>query len=208
MNRLLLCSHDSELRKHVAATLDGKFILSVDSNPERVKDLCSQKKCDVVILDIEGQTDVRPFEFLDALRALDTPVVIVTGDNEPQTAMELVRRGIQTCCRKPLVPAELRILLRWAHEYAVAKGHLGQYRPESTINAECGQMVGSSPESKAIYDLIQRVANLDAYVLITGESGTGKELIARTIHSRSHRANNRFLAVSCGAVPETLIEAV
>ena len=71
----------------------------------------------------------------------------------------------------------------------------------------CGELIGSSPVSQAVYDLIRRVADLDAFVLITGESGTGKELIARAIHSQSHRKQKRFVAVSCGAIPEPLIEA-
>jgi transcriptional regulator with PAS, ATPase and Fis domain len=58
-----------------------------------------------------------------------------------------------------------------------------------------------------IYDLIRRVANLNSFVLITGESGTGKELIARAIHNLSDRVKQPFVAVSCGAIPETLIEA-
>ena len=58
-----------------------------------------------------------------------------------------------------------------------------------------------------VYDLIRRVTNVNAYVMITGESGTGKELVARAIHSLSNRAKHPFVAVSCGAIPETLIEA-
>ncbi len=73
--------------------------------------------------------------------------------------------------------------------------------------SRCGQLVGSSGRLQAVYELIRRVTNLDAYVLITGESGTGKELVARAIHSLSRRALQPFLAVSCGAIPETLIEA-
>jgi transcriptional regulator with PAS, ATPase and Fis domain len=71
----------------------------------------------------------------------------------------------------------------------------------------CDQLVGSSEELRKVYDLIQRVANLPAVVLINGESGTGKELVARAIHNLGTRAKRPFVAVSCGAIPETLIEA-
>src|SRR5713226_1053122 len=71
----------------------------------------------------------------------------------------------------------------------------------------CDSLIGCSSRSLAVYDLIRRVRDLDAYVLITGESGTGKELVARAIHNLSHRAKAPFVAVSCGAIPETLIEA-
>ena len=71
----------------------------------------------------------------------------------------------------------------------------------------CDRLVGSSAELRYVYDLIRRVANLPAVVLINGESGTGKELVARAIHNVGKRANRPFVAVSCGAIPETLIEA-
>src|SRR5580698_8797805 len=73
--------------------------------------------------------------------------------------------------------------------------------------AGCDRMIGSSPRCQIVYDLVRRVANLDASVLITGESGTGKELIAHAIHNLGHRRERPFVAVSCGAIPDTLIEA-
>jgi DNA-binding NtrC family response regulator len=68
-------------------------------------------------------------------------------------------------------------------------------------------MIGSSPQMQQVYDLVHRVSNLNASVLVTGESGTGKELIARAIHNLGSRSSQPFVAVSCGAIPETLIEA-
>lgn len=68
-------------------------------------------------------------------------------------------------------------------------------------------MSGSSPQMRRVYDLIRSVTNINASVLITGESGTGKELIASAIHNLGSRAKRPFVAVSCGAIPETLIEA-
>jgi len=71
----------------------------------------------------------------------------------------------------------------------------------------CPGLVGSSPAMQNVYTMIRRVADLNASVLITGDSGTGKELIARAIHTRGSRKNLPFVAVSCGAIPETLIES-
>jgi DNA-binding NtrC family response regulator len=77
----------------------------------------------------------------------------------------------------------------------------------SSMTRGCDQLVGSSGKSQLVYDLITRVANLNAFVLISGESGTGKELVARAIHNTGNRAGQPFVAVSCGAIPESLIEA-
>ena len=71
----------------------------------------------------------------------------------------------------------------------------------------CDRLIGSSPQMQRVYQMVHRVTNLNASVLVTGESGTGKELIARAIHNLGSRANRPFVAVSCGAIPETLIEA-
>ena len=71
----------------------------------------------------------------------------------------------------------------------------------------CGELIGSSGRSQVVYDLVRRVANLNATVLITGESGTGKELVANAIHNSGNRAGRPFIPVSCGAIPETLIES-
>jgi transcriptional regulator with PAS, ATPase and Fis domain len=73
--------------------------------------------------------------------------------------------------------------------------------------SSCDRLIGSSPQIRQVYQLVHRVANLNASVLVTGESGTGKELIARAIHNLGSRSERPFVAVSCGAIPETLIEA-
>jgi DNA-binding NtrC family response regulator len=73
--------------------------------------------------------------------------------------------------------------------------------------AGCDALIGASAAMRGVYDLIRRVANLNASVLITGDSGTGKELIAQAIHNLGDRAKSPFVAVSCGAIPETLIES-
>jgi len=73
--------------------------------------------------------------------------------------------------------------------------------------ATCDRLIGSSPHMKRVYQLVRSVANLNASVLVTGDSGTGKELIARAIHNLGSRSSRPLVAVSCGAIPETLIEA-
>ena len=70
-----------------------------------------------------------------------------------------------------------------------------------------GMLYGSSPSMLELYEQIERVASTDATVLVVGESGTGKELIARTIHDRSSRKSGPFVAVNCGAIPDSLLEA-
>src|SRR5262249_10274343 len=111
------------------------------------------------------------------------------------------------CIRKPPSLVELKVVIRRASEHALMKRDLERMREQVTVTRGCDQLVGSSGRAQVVYDLIQRVANLTAFILITGESGTGKELVARAIHNLGSRASRPFVAVSCGAIPETLIES-
>jgi DNA-binding NtrC family response regulator len=206
MIRLLLHSRDLTLQSALAAGLGSDFSVAIDSNRERVRDLIERSRCDVVLLDFDGYPADEQFEALDELGSLAAPVIAVMND-EPRKTMELVRRGVQNYCQRPLVISEVAFLVRRACDCAALKKEMQACRAHVPMSRNCGDLVGSSPSSKRVYDLIRRVAGADAFVLITGESGTGKELIARAVHSLSNRHAQPFIAVSCGAIPESLIEA-
>ena len=98
-------------------------------------------------------------------------------------------------------------MLSRACETSALKQQLYSVQQRIEEPGNCDRIIGSSPGMQRVYQLVRSVTNLNAAVLVTGESGTGKELIARAIHNLGSRANKPFVAVSCGAIPETLIEA-
>ncbi len=198
MLRLLLYSRDLKIQSTLAPAAGVDFSIAMDSSRERVRRQVVEKRCDVVLLDLEGYPLTEQLDFHTELQNLGTPVVIV-ADADPNKTRELERRGISEFCEKPFTLPQLSQLVRDAHERALPT--------TSCPDQGCRELVGSSPQAKAVYDLIRRVAGLNAFVLITGESGTGKELIAHAIHSLGQRESGRFVAVSCGAIPESLIEA-
>src|SRR5580658_10088050 len=208
MIRLLLYSQDLSLQSLLAPTLGSEFSVFLERRMNRIREIISKGQCDVLILDLEpGSYPIQQqLGFFDEIRSLGVPVVVMTDDDSRATAMDLVQRGVYNYIRKPPVLPELKIVVRRAHEYAVLKRELESVRQRMPLSG-CDQLIGSSARSQLVYDLIRRVANLEASVLITGESGTGKELIAHAIHNLSHRKDRPFIAVSCGAIPETLIEA-
>ncbi len=208
MIRLLLYSQDLNLQSLLAPTLGGEFSLFLERRVDRIREIISQGQCDVLILDLDSSSCPmqRQLGFFDEIRGFGVPVVVMTDDDSRATAMDLVQRGVYNYFRKPPALPELKIVVRRAHEYAVLKRELETVRQRLPPSG-CDRLIGSSARSQLVYDLIRRVANLDASVLITGESGAGKELIARAIHNLSHRKDCPFVAVSCGAIPETLIEA-
>lgn len=179
------------------------------SEEEPARELVLQGAFDLVILDLDSNYRAieRLVEFHEQIASSPVPVVVMTDDESRSAALELVQRGAHSYCRKPPVVPELRAAVIRAYEY-------GQLLRETETPLNDGapipsfdRLIGSSPHMQAVFDLIGRVTDLNASVLITGESGTGKELVARAIHNLGRMAKRPFVAVSCGAIPETLIEA-
>jgi len=209
MIRLLVHSKDPRLHSALSAGLQTDFEVRVEANADRVKELAFDDGADVLMLDFDSNySDMkRHFALFDELEASGVPIVVMSDDKTRSTALELLNRSAGNCLRKPPSLVELRVVLRRAYEHACLKRELGKMRRVAQAEPTCDQMVGKGPLSQGVYDLIRRVADLDAFVLITGESGTGKELVARAIHNLSRRSAAPFVAVSCGAIPETLLEA-
>jgi DNA-binding NtrC family response regulator len=209
MIKVLVCSSDSRLLPALSAALHPEFEFRVETDIERIQQLVLSEQTDVLILDVDSDHADMPrhIALFEEIKSSSVPVVVMSDDATRSTALELMQRSAFDYFRKPPALAELRIILRRAHEHACLKRDLRRMRGVSQPKPVCDQLVGQGPLSLAVYELIRRVSNLDAYVLITGESGTGKELVARAIHNLSRRASAPFVAVSCGAIPETLLEA-
>ncbi len=205
MIRLLLFSQDKKLELLLAPTLGSEFQVAVESNPDKVKAIVAAELCDVLILDLDAHLKEQQLAFLAEIRHSPIPVVAMADDDSWATAAELAAQGVHGHFRKPPALPELKAAVRKAHGYGILRRKLEQ-GDELQASSRCDQMIGASGQSQVVYDLIRRVTGLNVPVLITGESGTGKELIARAIHNLSSRNRSPFVAVSCGAIPETLIE--
>ncbi len=137
-------------------------------------------------------------------------VVMLTAQGSIQSAVEAMRMGAYDYLPKPVEPARLRMILASATRQIEANAldtAAEKTRRQQRETGVLGPLVGSSPQMKAIFALIERVAPSNVSVLVTGESGTGKELVARALHDLSSRRNKPFVAVNCAAIPETLIES-
>jgi DNA-binding NtrC family response regulator len=209
MIRLLLFSQDRKMPLLSGPTLGDEIEVALESNLDKVKGLASNQCCDVVTLDLDSGSADDHRTFVADMEAVRMPVVIMARDDQRDAALELVKRGAYDYFRKPAALAELKLVAHRAYEHARLRRDLDNMSQQlRAVPVErCDQLIGSSVRLQYVYDLIRRVAALNAFVLITGESGTGKELIARAIHNLSGRQEAPFVAVSCGAIPETLIEA-
>jgi DNA-binding NtrC family response regulator len=209
MIRLLLYSQDKKLPLLLGPTLGGEFEVSLESSPDSIKELVRNQRCHVVVLDLDSGTPDEHRTFVNDMNSAQVPVVVMADDDQHDAAVELVQRGAYDYFRKPPCMAELKIVARRAFEHSRMGRDLHNLSQQLRVTTThgCDQLIGFSARLQHVYDLIQRVTRLNAFVLITGETGTGKELIARAIHNLSERQSCPFVAVSCGAIPETLIEA-
>ena len=210
MIRVGLYSQDCALQPLLSSALGKEFQFFFESSESGIKRLISEEECQVVILDLNSNHDALKGR-IDCARRLiasKTTLLVLADDGLRSTATELVRHGAYGYCRRPPSIRDLRIMLRRAYESAAAKEQLlAPEQPPAQVQRERDCMVGSSEALQRVHYLIDCVANIEASVLVTGESGTGKELVARAIHNRGSRINKPFIAVACGAIPETLIEA-
>lgn len=209
MIRIGLYSGDPALQPLLSSALGRDFQVTPTSDEEKLNNLLSAGSCDVLLLDLDSTQGWLKDRISCAERviAAGAPSIIMADDALRSTAMELVRQGAFGYCRKPPSIRDLKTMLHRLYENISLKRELHVAQQQVDTSSRCDQLVGSGPKMWQVYDLIRRVANLNASVLVTGESGTGKELIARAIHNLGERANRPFVAVSCGAIPETLIEA-
>jgi DNA-binding NtrC family response regulator len=207
--RVGLFSQDCTLQPLLSSALGMEFQFFFESKEDGVTHLLSDKNCQVMILDLNSNHDSLKERIACARRLMESNVawVVLADDGLRATANELVRQGAFGYCRRPPSIRDLRLMLRRAYENSSFKRQSEQEKQRMEIIRDRDQMVGTSPAMQQVHHLIDCVSNIDASVLITGESGTGKELVARAIHNRGTRGSRPFIAVACGAIPETLIEA-
>ena len=163
---------------------------------------------DMVITDLR-MTQMDGMEFLRRMRAQwpEIPVILITAFGSIDTAIEAMRAGAYHYVVKPLKLREISVLIERGLDRRRIARENKVLRQEVRQSWKLDNILGKSPPMRAIFELVHRVANSTANVLITGESGTGKEMVARAIHGSGPRAGKPFVAINCTAIPEGLLES-
>ncbi|MCF8304309.1 MAG: sigma-54 dependent transcriptional regulator [Bacteroidales bacterium] len=155
--------------------------------------------CDIKMPQMDGM------EVLEkTLEITDTPVVMISGHGNIETAVEAIKKGAFDYIEKPLDLNRLLVTIRNAIDRTDLMNETKKLKRKVS---KAYDMIGDSQAMQEIKDMVERVAPSDARVLITGESGTGKELVARWLHEKSRRAKAPFIEVNCAAIPPELIES-
>lgn len=163
---------------------------------------------DVIISDIR-MPGMSGIDLLERVRESESgaPLILITAHGTAESAVEAMKLGAYDYLTKPCSVDEISVIVAKAlekHDLTSENKHLRrQLRRQSEVPA----MIGKGSGMREVFDVIRQVAATPTNVLVTGRSGTGKELVAKAIHQLSDRANQPFVAINCGAIPENLLES-
>ena len=206
---ILLVEDEGPLRQALAEQLTdrGYRVEQVDSGENALARL-ADFAFDIIITDLRlpgiGGTAV-----LEAAveRYPDIVAIVVTGFGTVKDAVEAIKRGAWDFVSKPFQIDELLHALDAALEKRRLKSENAYLRAQLEERYRFEGLIGKSPAMKKLFQLLETVAPTNSTILITGETGTGKEVVARSLHHNGARRSHRFVALNCGAIPETLLEA-
>jgi len=209
MPRILIVDDEPQIRRILSILLceNGFEVLEAESG-EQALAVAEKLRFDIALLDI----NMPGMDGLAALRALlkihsNLDCVMMTAYGTIRSAVEAMKSGAFNYLAKPFDNDELLLIINRALEMRNLTREVEELRNELSSRYGFNEIIGISPKLQNVFNTMAKVAPVDATVLIEGESGTGKELVARAIHRRSNRSNKPFVAVNCGAIPQSLIEA-
>lgn len=206
----ILVVEDEELMRSILRQLleeEGYHVFTANS-AETALEIFPTVEIDVTLTDIK-MSGMDGLELLSQIKAIDEEamVIVMTAYSSVDSAIAALRRGVYDYITKPFVNEDLLKTVRNAIRTKELSRENRALRYELDKKYSFSEIIGTSDALQRIFKLVEKVANTTAGILIQGESGTGKELIAKAIHFNSQRANKPFLAVNCGALPESLLES-
>jgi DNA-binding NtrC family response regulator len=210
---VLVVDDDDAVRSGLYWALASDYHVLQASSREEACGLINDEAIQVVVSDLHLPPNVddigEGLALIDVARAQDPPlqVVVITGSDSKRAALEAVRRGAYGFFEKPLDPGELLHIVSQATRMRQLEIENRRLRDELSRPPGFSHLLGGSQTLERVLKQARSAAATSATVLLCGENGTGKEMLARAIHQESPRAGGPFVAVSCAALPETLIES-
>lgn len=207
--RVLIVDDDPDLRMILRDLLGEAGYETIDAEDGRqCLNLTKKRDPDALLLDLK-MPGMSGSQVLKELRDLhcQAPVIIMTGYGDIRSAVEAMRLGAYDYLSKPFNNDELVLTIRRALEKRELLREVEDLRYRLKEGETLSMVMGMSSATQKVFQQIGQVADSDFSVILEGETGTGKELIAQVIHQRSKRKSGPFIAIDCGAIPETLMES-
>src|SRR5882724_5914010 len=207
--RLLILDEDRIILQSLSQFLvrEGYEAKTTDEAADALAQL-EATQFELLIADI-NMPGVKPADFLRDIRRRfpQTVVVIITGYGSIEGAVEATKMGAFDYLTKPIVDDEIRVVIEKAIRQQSLMFENQTLKQQLDLRFGLENIVGHDYKMLKVFDLVDAVADSRTTILATGESGTGKSLLARAIHHRSPRRDKPFIEVSCGSLPETLLES-
>lgn len=206
MAKILIIDDERAIRNTLKEILEFEnYVVEVAEDGRVGLEMASATAYDLIFSDIK-MPEMDGIELLSALREaeVESPVVMISGHGNIETAVDCIKRGAADFIEKPIDLNRLLITTKNALE------HKTLVQETKVLKKKVGsrfQMIGESEAIQRVREMIHKVAPTDARVLITGANGTGKEVVARLIHAESNRASQPLVEVNCAAIPSELIES-
>ncbi len=206
---ILVVDDDENVRESLCTFLKSEgYDVETASSGKKALEKTARNSFPLLITDLK-LPDVDGLKLYENIKkaAPSTLAVIITGHASLNSAVEAIRAGAYDYVEKPFPMEKVLVIAKRAFEHAELLAQNTYLNEELKDRYHPDNIVGSHATIQKVFELIGKVARTEVTVLIRGESGTGKELAARAIHYISRRKNSKFVALSCGALPETLIES-
>jgi DNA-binding NtrC family response regulator len=186
---------------------EGYSVDCADSGPDALEKM-KKKQYDLIVADVK-MPGMDGLQLLELCKKNDPElqVLVMTAYASVDTAVQAMKQGAFDYIVKPFDPDNVTQIIRRALKFKMLEKENILLRKELEKKYGIDEIIGKSKKMEEIFELIRTVADSEAVVMIRGESGTGKELIARAIHANSKRKYGPLIALSCGALPETLLES-
>jgi two-component system response regulator HydG len=208
-HRILIVDDDASMGDWLKASLDRRgFEVTFERSAEAALAALRERDFEALVTDLNmpGLDGTQLCERC-VLNHPDVPVIVITAFGSLDAAVAAIRSGAWDFITKPFDIEAVRISLERAVGHRALREEVTRLRRVVAQARSFDEIVGASDAMREVLDLVARVAEGDSTVLIMGETGTGKELVARALHDRSKRREGPFVAINCGAMTETLLEA-
>lgn len=208
MHRLLIVDDETSICTSLTFALEDNYNVFTANDEESALKIISNNNISVVLLDLKlGKSDGMAILRRIKKQKPDIVVIIMTAYGTIESSVEAIKSGAFYYITKPINTNELLVLLARADEYISLNSKIKYLKHQIDPANSKYSIIGSSKKMAHIFELIDRVKDIDINVLITGESGTGKELVAKAIHFEGKRKDKPFNAINCAAIPDTLLES-
>jgi two-component system response regulator AtoC len=207
--RVLIVDDEENFRHMLSVILKKEgYDVEAASNGEEALQKVTLSPYDQVLCDIR-MPKMDGLDFLNEAKkaGVDTTIIMMSAYGTVDIAIEAIKLGAYDYISKPFKPDEVILTLKKAEERERLRRENELLRKEVKKEYSFENIISKNKQMQKIFEVITKVAQYKSTILITGESGTGKELVARALHYNSDRAQNAFVAVNCGAIPENLLES-